>query len=110
MSSREERLAHERQEFGEWHEADWREANKDRDPFATPGSIIDHGEPGPYVIAEFISPCVHGDVIWSGDTIRADGTGEWEHRECAEEGGPMFDDRGDIGDYDEDDCTPEWTL
>lgn len=110
MNSREERLAHERLE-SEWvREDEWRAMQGERDPFSTPGDIREYGEPGPYVIADFISPCVHGDVIWKGDTIRADGTGEWEHRECADEGGPMFLERGDINEYDEDDCTPEWTI
>lgn len=81
--------------------------------FASPGPAREWGEPGPYIIADFVSPCAHGDVIWSGDTIRADGHGEWEHRECAQEGGPMFMDRPEPVDADEfgyygDD--PEWTI
>lgn len=122
MNSREERLAHDRLEWDEWHrvtppaemppemEKIWEENAMAGNVFAEPGDIREYGEPGPYVEADFISPCVHGDVIWKGDTIRADGTGEWEHKECAQEGGPMFMERGDITDYDEDDCTPEWTI
>lgn len=71
------------------------------DPFSSPGQIREWGEPGPYIVADFVSPCAHGDVIWSGDTIRADGHGEWEHKECAQEGGPMFMDRPEPADVDD---------
>lgn len=75
--------------------------------FASPGHAREWGEPGPYIIADFTSPCVHGDVIWKGDTIRADGDGEWEHRECAQEGGPVFMDRPEPEYYGDE---PEWTI
>lgn len=41
------------------------------------------GEPGPWVIADFDSPCSREcQGITAGEEIRADGTGEWECRDC----------------------------
>lgn len=41
--------------------------------------------PGPWFIASYDGECSWGDEIEEGDTIRADGTGGWEHEGCAEE-------------------------
>lgn len=57
-------------------------------------------EPGDYVISGFIAPCVHGDVIWKGDTIRRVpvNSGEFEHKECAEYGAAVFGERMPLDD------------
>lgn len=57
-------------------------------------------EPGDYVISDFIAPCVHGDVIWKGDTVRrvTVNSDEFEHRECVEQGAAVFGARLPIND------------
>jgi len=40
--------------------------------------------PGPWFTAVLRGPCIHGDSIIEGDTIRATRYGKYEHRECAE--------------------------
>lgn len=65
-------------------------------------------EPGDYVVSDFIAPCVHGDVIWKGDTIRpvTENAGEFEHKACAEHGAAVFGARLPINDPAMDDDPP----
>lgn len=68
-------------------------------------SIVNQNEPGNWFIAGYISGCEYGDQIQEDDTIRADGFGGWEHRECVESGQAMFLDRPE-----DEMTTPEWTI
>jgi hypothetical protein len=47
---------------------------------------------GPWFSAAYPGDCSWGDRIEEGDEIRADGEGEYEHRECAELHGVGLED------------------
>lgn len=117
MNSREERTAYEMTTWDEWsqvvppHEMEpeqervWKQAVMDgASVFSQPGPV-DLNEPGNWFLAGYDSPCEYGDQIQEDDTIRADGFGGWEHKECAEAGEAMFLDRPEHA-TDE----PEWTI
>ena len=50
------------------------------------GELQDTADKGPWIEATFTggeASCC-GGRIYEGDTIRADGEGEWEHKSCQE--------------------------
>jgi len=117
MNSKNERRATEREDWIEWSnvssitdtdpetEEIWRQAVQDgASVFGNPDPI-DHNEPGNWFLAGYDSPCEYGDQIQDGDTIRADGFGGWEHRDCVESGQPMYEGRPE-----HETTEPEWTI
>lgn len=56
------------------------------DPFIDPDARAEDDGPGPWFMAGFDGECSRGcGGISEGDTIRADGDGGWECRDCVDE-------------------------